>query len=76
VLIGSLGTGVTENCELPFECWDPYFKKKKFLQEQPVLVIAEPSFQCPVSFFFLILEEFKQPPMFSPWIHFLYDYNH
>lgn len=41
--VRSLGTEITVSCELPFECWkfipDP-------LEEQPMLLTAELSFQC------------------------------
>jgi hypothetical protein len=37
-------TGVTDSCELPCGCWELYLGP---LEEQPVLLTAEPSLQAP-----------------------------
>ena len=42
--IRSPGTGVTNSCELPCGCWD---LNLGLLEEQPVLLTAEPSLQPP-----------------------------
>lgn len=38
--VGSPEAGVTDSCELSFGCWDP---NSGLLEEQPVLLTAEPS---------------------------------
>ena len=40
--IGSLGTGVTDSCELPYRCWELSLGS---LQDQQVLLTAEQSLQ-------------------------------
>jgi hypothetical protein len=40
--VGSAGMGVTDSCELPCGCWE---LNPCLLEEQPVLLITEPSLQ-------------------------------
>jgi hypothetical protein len=49
VYVGSLGTGVPDSCELPCGFWELNLDP---LEEQPVLLTAEPSLQL-LLFFFL-----------------------
>ena len=48
-VIGSPGTGITDDCGPPCGCWE---SKLGPLQEQPVLLTAEPSLQSPHEFYF------------------------
>ena len=47
--IRSSGTGVTDSCELPCGCWG---LNPGPLEEQPVVLTAEPSLQLDLNLFF------------------------
>lgn len=48
------GTGVTDSCQLPHGCWQCP------LEEQSVLLIAEPSLQTLMLFFFFKFDKYIQ----------------
>lgn len=48
----SPGSGVADGCELPCKCWEP---NPRSLQEQRVLLLAEPSFTIGVLYSILFL---------------------
>ena len=51
--IRSLGTGVSDSCELPCGCWELNLGP---LKEQLVLLTAEPSLQPPVMYLKFIVQ--------------------
>ena len=53
--VESLGTGITDSCELPRECWEPNLS---LLQEQPVFLAISPFSPPPILLFLFVRVSF------------------